>query len=112
MAVRRSSTPQVPKPGAPLPRITPISCLPPAIDLTRSVDEIQELKDQARAKGRDVGVLTFSHVICRETEEEATALRDRLMGDLADWDAVDNLVNLQFAHARVSPTICWRKSGT
>ena len=48
-------------------------------------------------------MLTFSHVICRETEEEATALRDRLMGDLADWDAVDNLVNLQFAHAQSFP---------
>lgn len=75
----------------------------PAIDLNRSVDEIKELKAQAAEKGRDVGVLTFSHVICRETEEEATALRDRLMGDLADWEAVDNLVNLQFAHAQSFP---------
>jgi FMNH2-dependent dimethyl sulfone monooxygenase len=75
----------------------------PAIDLTRSVEEIKELKELAKSKGRDVGVLTFSHVICRETEEEATALRDRLMGDLADWDAVDNLVNLQFAHAQSFP---------
>ncbi|GAB2186076.1 LLM class flavin-dependent oxidoreductase [Roseibium sp. LAB1] len=75
----------------------------PAIDLNRSVDEIKELKALAAEKGRDVGVLTFSHVICRETEEEATALRDRLMGDLADWEAVDNLVNLQFAHAQSFP---------
>ena len=75
----------------------------PAIDLTRSVDEIKELRDLAKSKGREVGVLTFSHVICRETEEEATALRDRLMGDLADWEAVENLVNLQFAHAHSFP---------
>ncbi|WP_417260767.1 LLM class flavin-dependent oxidoreductase [Celeribacter sp.] len=75
----------------------------PAIDLARSVEEIKELKELAKSKGRDVGVLTFSHVICRETEEEAIALRDQLMGDMADWDAVDNLVNLQFAHAQSFP---------
>lgn len=75
----------------------------PAIDLARSVDEIKELKALASSKGRDVGVLTFSHVICRETEEEATAFRDQLMGELADWEAVDNLVNLQFAHAQSFP---------
>lgn len=75
----------------------------PAIDLSRSVDEIKDLKETAKAKGRDVGVLTFSHVICRESEEEANELRDKLMGEWADWEAVDNLVNLQFAHAESFP---------
>lgn len=75
----------------------------PAIDLSRSIDEIKELKEQAKAKGRDVGVLTFSHVVCRETEEEANEIRDKLMGEWADWEAVDNLVNLQFAHAESFP---------
>lgn len=75
----------------------------PAIDLARSVDEIKELKQKAAAKGREVGVLTFSHVICRETEEEAVAYRDRLLNEYADWEAVDNLVRLQFAHAQSFP---------
>lgn len=75
----------------------------PAIDLTRSKDEIQELKEQAAGKGRDVGVLTFSHVICRETEEEALAYQKYITDDNADWEAVDNLVNLQFAHAHSFP---------
>lgn len=75
----------------------------PAIDLERSKGEIQDLKKQAQGKGRDVGVLTFSHVICRETEQEAIEFRDRLTGDLADWDAVDNLMNLQLAHAQSFP---------
>jgi alkanesulfonate monooxygenase SsuD/methylene tetrahydromethanopterin reductase-like flavin-dependent oxidoreductase (luciferase family) len=75
----------------------------PAIDLERSVTEIKDLKALAESKNRDIGVLTFSHVICRESEAEATDLRDRLMGDLADWEAVDNLVNLQFAHAQSFP---------
>ena len=75
----------------------------PAIDLSRSKDEIQELKEQATAKGRDVGVLTFSHVICRPTEEEALAYQKYITDDNADWEAVDNLVNLQFAHAHSFP---------
>lgn len=75
----------------------------PAIDLTRSKDEIVELKDQAKAKGRDVGVLTFSHVICRPTEEEARAYLKHTADTNADWEAVDNLVNLQFAHAQSFP---------
>lgn len=75
----------------------------PAIDLTRSKDEIQDLKEQAAAKGRDVGVLTFSHVICRETEEEARAFQKYITDDNADWKAVDNLVDLQFAHAHSFP---------
>ncbi|GAA6202674.1 LLM class flavin-dependent oxidoreductase [Aquicoccus sp. SU-CL01552] len=75
----------------------------PAIDLARSKDEIQELKEQARGKGRDVGVLTFSHVICRETEAEARAYQKYITDDNADWEAVDNLVNLQFAHAHSFP---------
>jgi dimethylsulfone monooxygenase len=43
----------------------------PAIDLDRSKAEIAELKAQAKAKNRNVNVLTFSHVICRPTEKEA-----------------------------------------
>jgi FMNH2-dependent dimethyl sulfone monooxygenase len=75
----------------------------PAIDLARSKDEIRELKDQAATHGRDVGVLTFSHVICRPTEEEARAYLAYTARDNADWEAVDNLVRLQFAHAHSFP---------
>lgn len=74
----------------------------PAIDLERSKTEIAELKAQAEAKGRDVGVLTFSHVICRETEAEAQEYRDHVMENI-DWEAAENLVNLQFAHAQSFP---------
>ncbi len=74
----------------------------PAIDLDRSRDEIKELKEKARGKGREVGVLTFSHVICRETEAEAQEYRDYVMENI-DWEATDNLVRLQFAHAQSFP---------
>ncbi len=75
----------------------------PAIDLERSKAEIGDLKNQAKGKGRAVDVLTFSHVICRPTEEEAKNFLEYTARDNADWEAVDNLVRLQFAHAHSFP---------
>jgi len=75
----------------------------PAIDLDRSVEEIKELKTQASDKGRKVDVLTFSHVICRPTEKEARDYLKHTAEDNADWEAVDNLIRLQFAHAQSFP---------
>ena len=74
----------------------------PAIDLSRSKVEIAQLKNMGKEGGREVGVLTFSHVICRPTEEEALAEKQRIL-DNADWEATDNLVRLQFAHAHSFP---------
>lgn len=74
----------------------------PAIDLSRSKEEIAALKQQAKDKGKELGVLTFSHVICRPTEAEAQAEKQRLL-DNADWQATDNLINLQIANAHSFP---------
>ncbi len=74
----------------------------PAMELERSRKELQELKAQAKAEGKDVNVMTFSHVICRPTQEEAEAEWQYIL-DNADTGAVDNLVNLQFAHAHSFP---------
>ncbi|MDD1500923.1 LLM class flavin-dependent oxidoreductase [Agrobacterium sp. CNPSo 3708] len=75
----------------------------PAIDLGRSQVEIAELKAKGAEAGRNRGVLTFSHVVCRPTEKEATDYLQHFGKDNADWDAVDNLVKLQFAHAHSFP---------
>ncbi|MFN6976852.1 MAG: LLM class flavin-dependent oxidoreductase [Gemmobacter sp.] len=75
----------------------------PAIDLARSATEIADLKAQAAAKGRRVGVLTFAHVVCRPTEKEARDWLRYTVDDGADWEATDNLVRLQFAHAQSFP---------
>ena len=75
----------------------------PAIDLARSKEEIAELKAQAASVGRTVDVLTFAHVVCRPTEQEAQAYVDYFFKDNTDWEAVDNLVRLQFAHAQSFP---------
>jgi FMNH2-dependent dimethyl sulfone monooxygenase len=75
----------------------------PAIDLARSKEEVAALKRQAADAGRAVDVLTFAHVVCRPTEKEAKAYLEHFGRVHADWDAVDNLVRLQFAHAQSFP---------
>lgn len=75
----------------------------PAIDLARSKDEIAALKQQAIDAGSAVEVLTFSHVVCRPTEKEAKDYLEYFGRTNADWEAVDNLVRLQFAHAQSFP---------
>lgn len=75
----------------------------PTIDLERSTGEVAELKEQARGVGREVDVLTFSHVICRPTEKEALDYYNYVTTENSDWEAVDNLVRLQFAHAHSFP---------
>jgi alkanesulfonate monooxygenase SsuD/methylene tetrahydromethanopterin reductase-like flavin-dependent oxidoreductase (luciferase family) len=74
----------------------------PAIDLSRSVAEVAELKAAGQAEGRRVDVMTFAHVVCRPTEAEAKAEWERILAN-ADKGAVDNLINLQFAHAQSFP---------
>jgi dimethylsulfone monooxygenase len=75
----------------------------PAIDLDRSKDEVAALKKQAASSGKSIDVLTFAHVVCRPTEQEARDYLEHFGKTNADWDAVDNLVRLQFAHAQSFP---------
>jgi alkanesulfonate monooxygenase SsuD/methylene tetrahydromethanopterin reductase-like flavin-dependent oxidoreductase (luciferase family) len=75
----------------------------PAIDLKRSAAEVADLQQKARQAARNVGVLTFSHVCCRPTEGEARDYHEWYGKENADWAAVDNLVNLQFANAQSFP---------
>jgi dimethylsulfone monooxygenase len=75
----------------------------PAIDLEKSKKEIEELKAKAKEVGREVGVLTFAFVVCRPTEQEAKDYLHYIADENADWEAVDNLMALQFAHAQSFP---------
>ena len=50
------------------------------------IDEIRRL---AAAAGRDVGVLTTTHVVCRDTDVEAKRYYDYYAVDMADAEAVD-----------------------
>lgn len=74
----------------------------PAIDLARSKVEIAKLREQSKAAGRDVGILTIALVCCAPTEQEAQDHYNYFYEN-SDWEAVDNLVRLQFAHAQSFP---------
>ncbi|KAH8655211.1 luciferase-like protein, subgroup [Xylariales sp. PMI_506] len=75
----------------------------PAIDLERSKGEVAALKAQAAAAGRNTRVLTLAHIVCRPTEQEAKDYVEYFVDKNADWEAVDNLMALQFAHAQSFP---------
>lgn len=74
-----------------------------AIDLNKSREEIAGIKAQAAARGRNIDVLTFSYVVCRPTVNEAEAYHHYYSQEHADWEAVDNIIRLMFAHAESFP---------
>ncbi|MBB6446578.1 LLM class flavin-dependent oxidoreductase [Bacillus benzoevorans] len=75
----------------------------PALDLKDSKKEIVELKNQALNMGREVDVLTFSHVICRPTEAEALEYMEYAAKTNADWTAVENVIKMQFENCYSFP---------
>jgi FMNH2-dependent dimethyl sulfone monooxygenase len=50
---------------------------------------VADIRERADKVGRDVGVYTVAHVVCRPTMEEAQAYYTRYAVDMADHDAVD-----------------------
>nr|WP_174268048.1 LLM class flavin-dependent oxidoreductase [Nocardioides zeae] len=63
-------------------------------------DVVRELSAQSAAQGRSAGVLTPTHVVCRPTRAEAEDYLHYYAVENADWDAVDNLMQLQGLHAQ------------
>ncbi len=62
---------------------------------------VQSIKAAGQADhGRDVGVFTLGHVVCRPTRAEAEEYLHYYADENADWDAVDNLMRLQGLHAQ------------
>jgi FMNH2-dependent dimethyl sulfone monooxygenase len=61
---------------------------------------VRQVRSQARERyGRDMGVFTLGHVVCRPTRAEAEEYLHYYADEHADWDAVDNLMRLQGLHA-------------
>ena len=74
-----------------------------SVDLDRSKEEVAAIRDQADALQRNTGVFTLAHVVCRPTQKEAEEYLHYYADELADWDAVDNLMRLQGMHAQSFP---------
>lgn len=50
---------------------------------------VEDIRQRASAHGRDVGIYTVCHVVCRETQREADDYYERYAVTLADHGAVD-----------------------
>jgi alkanesulfonate monooxygenase SsuD/methylene tetrahydromethanopterin reductase-like flavin-dependent oxidoreductase (luciferase family) len=61
---------------------------------------VRTVKADAAARGRQTGVLTPAHVVCRPTAAEAEEFLHYYADEKADWEAVDNLMRLQGLHAQ------------
>ena len=74
-----------------------------SIDLDQSKNEVTQIKERAAKLGRDTGVFTLCHVVCRPTKKEAEEYYEYYANENADWGAVDNLMRLQGLHAQSFP---------
>jgi alkanesulfonate monooxygenase SsuD/methylene tetrahydromethanopterin reductase-like flavin-dependent oxidoreductase (luciferase family) len=74
-----------------------------SIDMEQSKPEVAEIKANAKAHGREAGVFTLCHVVCRPTKKEAEEYLHYYADECADWEAVDNLMTLQGMHAQSFP---------
>ena len=70
--------------------------------MSRSAAEVAALKDEAAKLGRKVDVVTFSHVVCRPTEQEAKDYYNYFVGE-SDQGSVDYVMKMQFATAQSFP---------
>lgn len=62
---------------------------------------VRQVRSHARQRyGREMGVFTLAHVVCRPTRAEAEEYLQYYSDAHADWDAVDNLMQLQGLHAK------------
>jgi len=57
-------------------------------DIKDGARHIEDVADRAGREGREVGVYTVCHVVCRPSAEEAVAAYDRYARDEADHEAV------------------------
>lgn len=74
-----------------------------SVDLEQSKAEVSDIAAQASQIGRNTGTVTLSHVVCRPSKKEAEEYLRYYADELADWDAVENLMRLQGMHAQSFP---------
>jgi alkanesulfonate monooxygenase SsuD/methylene tetrahydromethanopterin reductase-like flavin-dependent oxidoreductase (luciferase family) len=61
---------------------------------------VAAIRAEAQSHGRDVGVFTIGHVVCRPTRTEAEDYLHYYADERADWPAVDEVMRLQGLHAQ------------
>jgi FMNH2-dependent dimethyl sulfone monooxygenase len=58
-------------------------------DINAAGSHVEDIRTRAEKAGRDVGVYTVCHVVCRETQAEADNYYERYAVEMADHAAVD-----------------------
>lgn len=67
-------------------------------DPAKAAPQVEEIRAQGRAAGRDIGVFTACHVVCRETNAEAEEYYRYYAEEMADHGAVDFHMRAKQAH--------------
>jgi FMNH2-dependent dimethyl sulfone monooxygenase len=74
------------------------------VDLEQGRKDVAYIRDRARSRyDRDIDVYTTSYVVCRPTTQEAQEYHVYYADKMADWPAVDRLMELQGLHAKTFP---------
>jgi dimethylsulfone monooxygenase len=60
------------------------------VDIEKGREHIEDMKQRAQAQGRDVGVYTTCHVICRPSQAEAEDYYEYYASTMADQESVDH----------------------
>jgi len=60
------------------------------VEIEKGREHIEDMKRRAQAQGRDVGVYTTCHVICRPSQSEAEDYYEYYASTMADKDSVDH----------------------
>jgi alkanesulfonate monooxygenase SsuD/methylene tetrahydromethanopterin reductase-like flavin-dependent oxidoreductase (luciferase family) len=61
-------------------------------EIPRLTEMNADLKDRARAHGREIGVLSTAYVVCADTEKEARRIVEWYVDEHGDFDAAGNLI--------------------
>ena len=65
-----------------------------APDLATAGANARHVRQLAAAQGRSIQVFGQGYIVCRDTEAEAKAFRDKYVNELGDWDGVRNLLDV------------------
>jgi len=64
-------------------------------EVGQAADTVREIKAHAKeAYGRDIKVMTLTHVVCRDTEAEAREFYDYYVNQKGDWAGVENMLKV------------------
>ena len=63
-----------------------------SIDVEKEKTEVDEIRARATALGRQTGVFTLCHMVCRPTRKEAEEYYHYAFIEQGDWSAVDGIL--------------------